>query len=145
MSAGARGYGNIWARLASWLTGVAHARAPLVRWGVLGVLAGVWLWAGYVGWAHESEPGDAFYKTIGALTYQDSYGDTKDPMLRLARYVGMFVPIVGLLFAFSGQLGQSLAQLFHTMSAGHVVIAGDSPAAQRLAQDCLKRDVVVLI
>lgn len=112
---------------------------------MLGVLAGVWLWAGYVGWAQQSEPGDAFYKTIGALTYQDSYGDTKDPMLRLARYVGMFVPIVGLAFAFSGQLGQSLAQLFHTMSAGHVVIAGDCAAALRLAQDCLKHDVVVLI
>lgn len=139
------GYGNLWARQASWLTGIAHARAPLIRWGVLGVLAGAWLWAGYVGWAHQSEPGDAVYKTIGALTYQDSYGDTTDPMLRLARYAGMFVPIVGLLFAFSGQLGQSLAQLFHTMSAGHVVIAGDSAAALRLAQDCLKRDVVVLI
>jgi Trk K+ transport system NAD-binding subunit len=140
------GYGNLSARLASWLTGVAHARAPAIRWGVLALLAGVWIWAGYVGWRHQAEPDDALYRTIGALTYQDSYGDTKDPMLRLARFVGMFVPIVGLLFAFSGQLGQSLAQLFHTMSGGHIVIAGDSAAALRLAQDCARhRDVVAFI
>jgi hypothetical protein len=142
--------GNFWAKQAAWLTSVAHARAPAIRWGVLAVLAGVWVWAGYVGWAQQSAPEDAIYKTIGALTYQDNYGDTKDPMLRIARYAGMFVPLVGLLFAFSGQLGQSLAQLVHAASAKHVVIAGDSPAALCLANDCVDRraghaDAVVLI
>ncbi len=143
--------GNSWAKLASWMTGVAHMRAPIVRWGVLAALAVVWLGAGLLGWeAQNAAPEDAFYKTIGALTYQDGYGDTNDWRLRIARYAGMFVPLVGLLFAFSGQLGHSLAQLFHGGSANHIVIAGESSAALCLAYDCVDpkknhHDVVVLI
>lgn len=143
--------GNSPARIASWLTGVAHMRAPAVRWGVLAALAVVWLGAGLIGWeAKNAAPEDAFYKTIGALTYQDGYGDESNPNLRIARYAGMFVPLVGLLFAFSGQLGASLAQMFYGGSADHVVIAGDSRAALCLANDCVdrkhgNRDVVALI
>jgi RyR domain/TrkA-N domain len=145
--------GNFWARLAAWLTAIAHMRAPGVRWGVLAVLALVWVGAGVVGsQAVHSQPDTTIYKLIGWLTYQDGYDDPagNNQLLRVARFAGMFVPVVGLLFAFSGQLGQSLAQLFHTMSGDHVVIAGDSAAALSLAQDCVdrrrrQRDVVVLI
>ncbi|MEJ0022464.1 MAG: RyR domain-containing protein [Alphaproteobacteria bacterium] len=147
----AKSNGNPPAKIASWLTSVAHVRATGVRWVVLTALAGLWLWAGLVGWqATQSTPEEAFYKTIGALTYQDSYGAAPNLYLRIARYAGMFVPLVGLLFAFSGQLGASLAQSFHSFSADHIVIAGDSVAALSLAADCADkkqghRDVVVLI
>src|SRR6185295_3100495 len=56
------------------------------------------------------------------------------------------VPVVGLLFAFSGALGQHLAQSFNLRASRHVVIAGDSPPALSLALDCRKsRDAVILI
>lgn len=147
----AKANGNMAAKAASWLTGVSHMRAPAVRWGVLTLLAATWLAAGLLGWqAQQTAPADAFYKTIGALTYQDGYGDATDWRLRIARYAGMFVPLVGLLFAFSGQLGASLAQLFFGGSADHIVIAGESRAALCLANDCVdrkkgNRDVVALI
>ena len=144
--------GNLWARCAAGLTALVNKRAPHVRWGVLLLLAAVWMWAGYVGWRATAQPGapvgpfDAVYKTIGALTFQDDYGSAPNQLLGIARWVGMLVPFVGLLFAFSAQLGESMARLFSGGAAGHVVVAGEGQAALVLARDCAKRgDVVVLI
>jgi voltage-gated potassium channel Kch len=145
-------HGNLAARIASGLTALAHRRAPHIRWGALAILAAIWFWAGYVGWlATDSKdapvgPLDAVYRTIGALTFQDGYDSVPNLELGIARYVGMLVPLVGLLFAFSGQLGSSFARLFGIGAAGHVVIAGSDRAALCLARDCAAHgDVAVLI
>jgi hypothetical protein len=146
--------GNVWARQTARLTKLAHIRAPAFRWGVLAILAVIWLLAGYFGRVQPApgdaklNPLDAIYSTLGVLTYQDSYsfGSVHGPLLNLARYTGMAVPVVGLLFAFSGQLGQSLARLFFLGAGEHVVIAGHGRAALCLARDCARTgDVVTLI
>ena len=148
----ARSYGNVWSRVAAGLTGLAHTRAPLVRWGVLVALAVVWIWAGYTGWiaSRETHPEitdlDALYRTFGALGVQDSLSPPPSPLLGVARFAGLAVPVVGLAFAFSGQLGSSMAQLFYAWSANHIVITGGGPAALCLARDCAKAgDVVALV
>ncbi len=67
-------------------------------------------------------------------------------MLQVVRYAALAAPAVGLIFAFSGQLGGSLARIFNLGAARHIVIAGDSPAALSLALDCRRRgDAVILI
>ena len=145
-------HGNLAARIASGLTSLAHQRAPHIRWGALAILAVIWFWAGYVGWlatnSNEAPVGalDAVYRTIGALTFQDGYDFVANLELDIARFVGLLVPLVGLLFAFSGQLGSSFARLFSVGAARHVVIAGDDHAALCLARDCAAYgDVVILI
>jgi voltage-gated potassium channel Kch len=146
-----RRHGNIWSRAASGLTRFAHARAPLVRWGVLVILVGVWILAGYAGLRTEVAAGgpielDALYKTFGAIGVQDYLSPAANPWAEVARFAGLAVPVVGLAFAFSGQLGSSLAQFFHAGSADHVVVTGSSPAAAALARDCASAgDVVVLV
>ncbi len=145
--------GNVWARIAAWFTMVAHVRAPLVRWGALALLASVWLWAGYNGWMLQDggedqvvTRQDAIYRTIGALTVQGDYSSvSNNSHLELARFAGLAVPLVGLIFAFSGQLGRSLAQLFHGGAADHVVIAGEGLAALCLARSCVRADDVVVV
>jgi hypothetical protein len=143
---------NLWSRLASSMTSLSHMRAPAVRWGVLAALAGLWLGAGYLGWMAEKGAGagplDIIYRTLGALSVQDSYADLgeRNDLLAVARFAGVAIPVIGLLFAFSGQLGQSLAQLFYLGAARHVVIAGAGPDAIALALDCATaKDVVTLI
>lgn len=144
-----RRYGNSFARLASVLTALAHSRAPLIRWGVLTALAVIWIWAGYVGWRSSSAQVselDALYRTFGALGVQDSLSPAPSELLGVARFAGLAVPVVGLVFAFSGQLGSSLAQFFHAGSSGHVVVAGGGAAALSLARDCARAgDCVVLV
>jgi len=87
-----RSYGNIFARIAAGLTALAHTRAPLVRWGVLAVLAVVWIWAGYTGWvaAIADDPklteADALYRTLGALGVQDSLAPAPSPLLSVPRF-----------------------------------------------------------
>ncbi len=68
-------------------------------------------------------------------------------MLQVVRFAAVAAPVVGLLFAFSGQLGRSLARMFNLGASHHVVIAGDSAAALSLALDCRERhgDAVILI
>jgi len=142
-----RVYANFWSRRAASLTAMAHTRASLVRWGVLIVLAIVWAAAGWISFAPMGAT-EAVYRTIGALSMQDDYfGVPSNSMLEAARFAGLAVPVVGLLFAFSGQLGRSLAQAFNLGAAHHVVIAGDSPAALSLALDARIRhgDAVILI
>src|SRR5262249_32298048 len=125
-------YGNIWGRCAASLTALANRRAAQFRWGTLAILAVGVLWAADGGWVATDSPSarvapsDALYRTIGALTFQDDYGAAPNFELSVARWVGMLVPFVGLLFAFSSQLGQSVARLFSAFAAHHVVIAGGS-------------------
>lgn len=67
-------------------------------------------------------------------------------MLELVRFAAIATPVVGLLFAFSGQLGGSLARIFNLGAARHIVIAGQSPAALSLALDCGRAgDAVTMI
>src|SRR5690606_16987216 len=95
----------------------------------------------------------AIYLTISAVGMWDAYfgadtgaGEAVHPLLQWVRFAAIAAPAVGLLFAFSGQLGRSLARIFNLAAARHVVIAGDSPAALSLAFDCRAReDSVILI
>ncbi len=142
-----RRYGNAWARLAAWFTASAARRAPGRRWLILMSLFVAWLAAGTIGWAGEGVL-EAIYRTFGALSMQDVYTSlTPEQMpLQIARFAGLAIPLVGLLFAFSGALGRSLAQAFSAWSADHIVITGAGAGPLALAQDCLARgDCVVLI
>jgi hypothetical protein len=142
--------GNFWAQSAALLTRIAHMRQPHVKWLSFVGLAGLWLIFGLLSWyGRNLPPGDALYLTLGALTVQDAYKDAaanQDLYGQIARFAGIFVPLVGILFAFSGQLGRGLASLYMTFAARHIVIAGQSPAALALAQSCVNAgDAVALI
>jgi hypothetical protein len=141
----ARRYANSWSRAAARLTGVAHTQAPIFRWGILIALVAVWIGLGLVFWLHLGV-WEALYRTIAAVSMSGDYFGVTNEQLNLVRFAALAVPIVGLLFAFSGALGQHLAQSFNLRASRHVVIAGDSPPALSLALDCRKaRDAVILI
>jgi hypothetical protein len=147
-----RTYANFWSSMASELTAIAHTRASMFRVLALLALAIIWIWAGLTGWLAATEgagrlsASEALYRTLGALTVQDGYRSPPSRELEIARFAGVAVPLIGLLFAFSGALGRSLARMFNLGAAKHVVIAGDSPAALTLASDCCRHgDAVILI
>ena len=146
-------YANAWSHAAAWLTAMAHTRASVIRWGVVILLTIVWIGGGLYYWLGRGEDiAQAVYLTLSAVGMWDAYfgidapGDTFDPMLQLVRFAALAAPAVGLLFAFSGQLGRSLARIFNLGAANHIVVAGDSAAALSLAQDCRKhKDAVIMI
>ena len=151
----ARRYGNLLARLGAGFMGISHQRAPAFRWGVIAALAILWVWAGYNGWVKQGDVVDAegavdiaeaAYRTAAALGPEGSYLSPPNIELEVARFAGIALPLIGLLLAFSAQLGRSVAQLFNHGAADHVVVAGGGPAALALADDCVKRgDIVTLI
>lgn len=143
----AKRYGNLWSEAAADLTGLAHKRASLPRWGIVLVLTAVWIGGGFTYWLQESGAiAEALYRTFAAVAMWEQYFNPEDWRLEVVRFAALATPAVGLLFAFSGQLGRSLARIFNLGAAHHVVIAGDSPAALSLAQDCRKHgDAVILI
>ncbi|MCC6787906.1 MAG: NAD-binding protein [Hyphomonadaceae bacterium] len=141
----AQKYANVWSRAAARLTAFSHTQAGVLRWGVLVLLTAVWFGGGIWLW-RELPFSEALYRTFSAVSMWDAYFDAREPMREVVRYAALAAPVVGLLFAFSGQLGRSLARIFNLGAAHHVVIAGDSAAALSLAQDCRKRkDSVILI
>ncbi|WP_395647089.1 NAD-binding protein [Terricaulis sp.] len=145
-------YANFWSHAASELTAVSHTRASVWRWLIIVLLVAVWFGLGMWFWLSEYGFSEAFYRTVGAVSMWDEYF-AKDlhgePRLELqiVRFAALMVPLVSLVFAFSGQLGSSLARLFNLGATRHVVIAGDSPAALSLARDCVDRyrDAVIMI
>jgi hypothetical protein len=147
----ARRHANVWSQAAAGLTALAHTRAAAFRWGVVILLTLIWIGGGLWYWRGEGENlSQAIYLTLSAVGMWDAYFgegvDELDPMLQLVRFAAIAAPAVGLLFAFSGQLGRSLARIFNLGAARHLVIAGDSPAALSLALDSRKcKDSVMLI
>jgi hypothetical protein len=141
----AQTYANSWSQAAAGLTAMSHTRAGVFRWGVVLVLTAIWIGGGLALWWGEG-PTEAIYRTLGAVSMWDQYFSTDEPLREVVRFAAIAAPAVGLLFAFSGQLGRSLARMFNLGAAHHVVIAGDSPAALSLALDCRKsRDAVIVI
>jgi hypothetical protein len=148
-------YANAWSKAAAGLTALAHTQASTFRWGVVMLLTLIWIVGGLWYWIGNGEDvAQAIYQTLSAVGMWDLYFDADpeapgvqvDGMLQLVRFAAIAAPAVGLLFAFSGQLGRSLARIFNLGAAHHVVIAGDSPAALSLAIDCRKcNDSVILI
>jgi hypothetical protein len=143
----ARTNANVWSRAGAGLTALSHTRASVFRWGVVVLLTAIWIGGGLIHWlARGMDVLEAFYRTVSAVAMWDEYFDARDPTLQIVRYAALAAPVVGLLFAFSGQLGRSLARIFNLGAAHHVVIAGDSPAALSLALDCRRyRDSVILL
>lgn len=141
----AQKYANVWSQAAASLTALSHTQAGVFRWGVVIILSVVWIAGGF--WLWRDVPfSEALYRTFSAVSMWDEYFNASEPMREVVRYAALAVPVVGLLFAFSGQLGRSLARIFNLGAARHVVIAGDSAAALSLAQDCRKRkDSVIMI
>ena len=136
---------NLWSRIAARLTAVSHTRAGAFRWGVIIVLTLIWIGGGLYYWRDRGWL-EALYLTVSAVGMWDDYFGAQDMTLQVVRYAALAVPVVGLLFAFSGQLGQSLARLFNLGASRHVVIAGDSAAALSLALDCRRyKDSVILL
>ena len=136
---------NLWSCIASRLTAIAHTRAGAFRWGVIVLLTLIWIGGGMYYWWDRGWL-EALYLTVGAVGMWDDYFGAQDTTLQVVRYAAIAVPVVGLLFAFSGQLGRSLARLFNLGASHHVVIAGDSPAALSLALDCRRyKDSVILL
>ena len=145
-------YANSWSRAAAGLTALSHTRASAFRWGVVILLTAVWLGGGLYYWlTHNENVAQAIYLTLSAVGMWDAYfgaDGTSDvhPLLQVVRFAAIAAPAVGLLFAFSGQLGRSLARIFNLGASRHVVIAGDSPAALSLASDCRRcKDSVILL
>jgi RyR domain/TrkA-N domain len=141
-----RTYANFWSQAAAGLTALSHTRASVFRWVVFILLAVVWIWSGLAAWGNRGIL-EAIYRTISAIGMYDDYFNANNDMIQVARFAGITVPVIGLLFAFSGALGRSLAQAFNLGAAHHVVIAGASPPALSLALDCRLRahDAVILI
>jgi hypothetical protein len=138
-------YANVWSRIAARLTAVSHTRAGAFRWGVIAVLTLIWIGGGLYYWRDRGAL-EALYLTVSAVGMWDGYFGAEDLALEVIRYAAIAVPVVGLMFAFSGQLGRSLARLFNLGAARHIVIAGDSPAALSLALDCRRvKDSVILL
>ena len=144
-------YANFWSDAAGELTAVSHTRASVIRWGVVIALTAIWIGGGLYYWRDQS-PSEAIYRTIGAVGMweqyflHDSSRNTQTMLLEVVRFAALAAPTVGLLFAFSGQLGGSLARIFNLGAAHHIVIAGNSPAALSLALDCRKHgDAVTVI
>jgi TrkA-N domain/RyR domain len=138
-------YANVWSDAAAGLTAVSHTRAGAFRWGIVVLLTLIWIGGGLYYW-RERGVLEAIYLTLSAVGMWDEYFGVRDPMLQCVRYAALAAPTVGLLFAFSGQLGSSLARIFNLGAARHVVIAGDSAAALSLALDCRRRgDAVIMI
>lgn len=141
----AQRYANVWSRAASRLTALSHTRAGVFRWGVVAALTLVWIVGGLWLWRGEGVL-EAIYRTLSAVSMWDEYFNANEPMREVVRFAALATPVVGLLFAFSGQLGRSLARIFNLGASRHVVIAGDSPAALSLALDCRKsKDSVIMI
>jgi hypothetical protein len=142
----AQQYANSWSQAAAGLTALAHTQASLVRWGVFLLLCSVWIGGGFLLW-RDLGLLEAFYRTISAISMWDEYFNAHDDTVReVVRFAAIAAPAVGLLFAFSGQLGRSLARIFNLGAANHVVIAGASPAALSLSLDCrAARDAVIVI
>lgn len=139
---------NLWSQAAAGLTAIAHTRAAMFRWGVVITLTIVWIGGGLWYWLGQPsvDVAEALYRTIGAVAMWDDYFNAEHVALEVVRFAALAAPVIGLLFAFSGQLGRSLARIFILGAKHHVVIAGDSPAALSLARDCRKHhDAVVLI
>lgn len=138
---------NLWSEAAAGLTALSHSRASGFRWGVVILLTGLWFGCGLTYWlARENTFLDAFYRTISAVAMPDDYFRTDDLMLQIARYAAIATPVVGLLFAFSGQLGRSLAHILNAGARNHVVIAGVSEASLALAMDARKHgDAVIMV
>src|SRR5690242_2337129 len=103
----ARRYGNFWSRAAARLTGIAHTQAPLFRWGVLLLLIAAWVGLGLVVFRNHNAL-EALYRTIAAVSMSSDYFDVSDDERNAIRFAALAVPIVGLLFAFSGALGRHL-------------------------------------
>jgi hypothetical protein len=143
----ARRNANLWSDAAAGLTATAHTRASIFRWGVVLLLTAVWIGGGLAHWLSEgADAAEALYRTLGAVAMWERYFDAGDTALQVVRFAALASPVVGLLFAFSGQLGRSLAQIFNLGAAHHVVIAGGGAPALSLAIDCRKRrDAVILI
>ncbi|MGQ0532799.1 MAG: NAD-binding protein [Caulobacteraceae bacterium] len=141
----AQKYANGWSQAAASLTALSHTQAGVIRWGVVALLTLVWIGGGFWLW-RELPFSEALYRTLSAVSMWDAYFNANEPMREVVRYAALAAPVIGLIFAFSGQLGRSLARLFNLGATRHVVIAGDSPAALSLAQDCRRRkDSVILI
>lgn len=144
----AQRYANLWSDAAAGLTATAHTRASIIRWGFVLGLTGVWLGGGLTHWLEQdADLSDALYRTLGAVAMWDPYFEANDDLLlHVVRFAALAVPVVGLLFAFSGQFGRSLARIFNLGAAHHVVIAGDGAPALSLALNCRQRgDAVMLI
>lgn len=142
--------GDFWAMRAAGFTKLAHQRKPRVKWTIILVLAALWAGFGLVGWREQNLPvSDSVYQTIGALTMSGDYGRVagdKTLAREIARYAGLLLTAIGLLFGFSGAVGRSFARLLMMGASGHVVIAGESAAALALARSCRTAgDAVVLI
>ncbi|MDX2234062.1 MAG: NAD-binding protein [Hyphomonadaceae bacterium] len=140
--------GNFGAMRAAGFTKVAHQRKPLVKWTIILILAASWVVFGLMGGAN-LPPSDTVYRTLGALTMSGSFENAaRDGNVyhEVARFTGVALTAVGLLFGFSGAVGRSFARLWMMGAAGHVVIAGQGAAALALARSCREAgDAVVLI
>lgn len=140
-------YGNFVAHRAAHATRAAHQNAPPVRTFLIVILFLAWAGCGW--WAFflsGKAPLDAAYATFTLLGVSKDNVSVDGWLLEVARFAGLVLPLVGVLFAFYGVVFRTLCRIYLRFAKGHVVIAGNGPAALHLAQCCAKdADVVVLI
>lgn len=140
-------YGNFLAHRAAHATRAAHQNAPPFRTFLIVFLFLAWAGCGW--WAFSLSgkgPLDAAYATFTFLGVSKDNVSVDGLLPEVARFAGLVLPLVSVLFAFYGVVFRTLCRIYLRFSKGHVVIAGDGPAALHLAQCCAKdADVVVLI
>lgn len=143
-------HGNFCALNAAGFTRVAHQRAPAVRWLIIALLAVGWAVFGVaVGVMQATPVSDSVYATLQLLTMSGGFEDAGkqgDIAREIARFAGIALTAIGLLFGFSGAVGRAFARLWMMGARDHVVIAGESAPALALARSCRAvKDGVVLI
>src|SRR5262249_23565992 len=104
----ARRYANFWSRAAARLTAIAHTQAPLFRWGVLLTLVATWIGLGMLFFLKQNGLWEALYRTLAAVSMSEDYFNVSDEQRNAIRFAALAVPVVGLLFAFSGAFGRHL-------------------------------------
>lgn len=132
-------YGNFWVHRAASATRMGHQSAPPLRYTLIGLLIIAWLGCGWLGWQQAGRsPLDAAYTTFTMLGASKDYISIDGWALQIARFSGLALPFVGVFFVFYGLVSRTLARIYLRFATGHVIIAGASPAALHLAQDCAK-------
>lgn len=139
-------YGNFFAHRAAFASRAAHQNAPPLRTSLIVIL--LFAWAGCGWWAFflsGKAPLDAAYATFTLLGVSKDNISVDGWLMEIARFAGLILPFLSVLFAFYGVVFRTLCRIYLRFAKGHVVIAGDGPAALSLAESSAKAGSVVVL
>ncbi len=139
-------YGNFSAHRAAYASRSAHQNAPPMRALLIILLFCAWAIPGWLAFSQENhKPLDTTYATFTLLGASKDNISVDGSLKEIARLAGLALPFVGVLFAFYGVLVRTLCRTYLRFAKGHVVIAGEGPAALHLAERCAKLGHAVVL